>query len=240
MKIKLIIIPIAITLVGIIVYKYWSNRNFNYVATVEATKIDLSSRLVSTISNILIKEGAEIKASAQLISLSCEDTKLTFDQIERDYQRGSGLFKQGALAKEDYEHLTQKFNEAKMRWDWCNITSPIDGFVLHINKEIGEYVVPGTKLITIADLKHVYANIYVEGSIVESLKPGMEVEAIVGFENKKIIKGNIAYINEEAEFTPKNVQTKDERTRLVHMIKINFNNENLLLKPGMSIEVNLN
>ncbi|OFZ49714.1 MAG: hypothetical protein A2381_05740 [Bdellovibrionales bacterium RIFOXYB1_FULL_37_110] len=202
--------------------------------------MDLSARLVSTISSIQIQEGMEVKANDELIRLSCEDTKLAFDQIERDYKRGDGLFRQGVLAKEDYEHLTHKFNEAKMKWDWCIIVSPIDGFVLHINKEIGEYVTPGTKLITVADLKNVYANIYVEGSKLLSLKPGMEVEIIVDHTPTKKITGNIAFINQEAEFTPKNVQTKDERTRLVHMIKINLKNESLLLKPGMSIEVNLN
>ena len=164
MKLRLIIIPVVVILAGIITYKYWVTTNFHYVATVEATKIDLSARLVSTISSIQIQEGMEVKANDELIRLSCEDTKLAFDQIERDYKRGDGLFRQGVLAKEDYEHLTHKFNEAKMKWDWCIIVSPIDGFVLHINKEIGEYVTPGTKLITVADLKNVYANIYVEGS----------------------------------------------------------------------------
>ena len=205
----------------------------------EATKIDLSARLTSTISGIEVKEGMEIKAQDKLIQLTCDDTLLAFYQIERDYLRGENLFKQGVLAKENYEHLRHKFNEAKMKWDWCSVISPIDGYVLHINKEIGEYVVPGTKLITIADLKHVYANIYIEGAKVELLKPGMEVKALVSFENKKTISGKIAFINEEAEFTPKNVQTKDERTRLVHMVKIDFDNQDLLLKPGMSIEVNL-
>ena len=239
MKLKLLIIPVIVILGGIIFYKYWINQNFYYVATVEATKVDLSARLTSTISSIEVKEGMEIKAQQKLIQLTCDDTLLAYDQIERDYLRGENLFKQGVLAKENYEHLRHKFNEAKMKWDWCSVISPIDGYVLHINKEIGEYVVPGTKLITIADLKHVYANIYIEGSKVETLKPDMEVEAIVGFENQKNITGKIAFINEEAEFTPKNVQTKDERTRLIHMVKINFNNEDLLLKPGMSIEVNL-
>ena len=57
MKLRLIIIPVVVILAGIITYKYWVTTNFHYVATVEATKIDLSARLTSTISSIEVKEG---------------------------------------------------------------------------------------------------------------------------------------------------------------------------------------
>jgi HlyD family secretion protein len=67
----------------------------------------------------------------------------------------------------------------------------------------------------------------------------MQVKGIVPEDNNRSVSGHIEHINDEAEFTPKNVQTRKERTRLVFGVKVAFQNDDEYLKPGMTVEIKL-
>ena len=95
------------------------------------------------------------------------------------------------------------------------------------------------KLVTVADLSEVWAMVYVPQPLLAKLSPGQSVEAILPELPGRTLQGKIARIREQAEFTPKNVQTRQERTRLVFGVKIVFPNPERILKPGMTVEVRL-
>ena len=117
--------------------------------------------------------------------------------------------------------------------------SPLTGSVLTRYHEPGEQVAPGTKLFTLADLREVWAYVYVPQTLLAQIKVGMDVDGHLPELGDKTVPGRVIKINDEAEFTPKNVQTRQERTRLVYGVKVLFPNAQGLLKPGMPIEVAL-
>lgn len=137
--------------------------------------------------------------------------------------------------------MKNSLDDAKVRVDWCTITSPITGNVLNRYHEPGELVMPGSKLFTLANIKDIWAYIYIPQPIVAKLKPGMVLNGYLPEMGDKLFKGKILKINDEAEFTPKNVQTRNERERLVFGVKVSFLgfNESEILKPGMTIEINI-
>jgi HlyD family secretion protein len=98
---------------------------------------------------------------------------------------------------------------------------------------------PGTRLATVADLSEVWAYIYVPHDELVKLSHGMEVKGYLPEAGDKELPGRVSVIYPEAEFTPKNVQTRKERTRLVYAVKVSFPNPDGLLKPGMTVEVGL-
>ena len=147
--------------------------------------------------------------------------------------------KSGGLPKEAFDLSLKNKQEADLKWSWCEITSPIDGRILTNFMDNNEWVMPGMKLVSVADLSHVWAYIYVEQPMLSQLKLGMSVEGSIPELAQGTFSGKIIKINDEAEFTPKNVQTREERSRLVFGIKIQFENKEQVLKPGMSIEVRL-
>jgi hypothetical protein len=106
-------------------------------------------------------------------------------------------------------------------------------------REPGEWASPGLQLMTLADLSSVYAYIYVAQDVLHTLKPGQELEAFLPEAGDQPRQARIAFIRPEAEFTPKNVQTREERTRLVFGVKVALENSDGKLKPGMPIEVRL-
>ena len=106
-------------------------------------------------------------------------------------------------------------------------------------REQGELVNPGMKLFTLADLSNVWVMVYVPGGLLPELKLRQKVKGFLYDIDDRSFSGEIIKISDVAEFTPKNVQTSEERTRLVFGVKVSFANLDGMLKPGMSIEVDL-
>ncbi|MCF6269026.1 MAG: efflux RND transporter periplasmic adaptor subunit [Melioribacteraceae bacterium] len=115
----------------------------------------------------------------------------------------------------------------------CYIIAPINGQIVNQFIEESETVTFLTSLFKIINLEKSYLTIYVSEIDLAFVKLGAETEISIDAFNDKTFVGNISFISPEAEFTPKNIQTKDERTKLVFAVKIDINNPEKILKPGM-------
>ncbi|HBU70430.1 MAG TPA: secretion protein HlyD [Elusimicrobia bacterium] len=215
------------------------NREFLYAGTVEATEVDISSRLAGVIETVNAAEGSKVSKGGLLVKLSAEDLSVAYEAAERDYRRAEKLLSAGSLNQEAFDRIKFKRDDLRVRLGWATIVSPINGTVLTSYHEPGEMVAPGTKLVTLADLENVWAYIYVAQPSLPEVKLGMSIEGYIPESNMAKISGTVVKINDEAEFTPKNVQTRKERTRLVFGVKILFDNKNGDLKPGMTVEMKL-
>lgn len=226
---------------GVAVVTAFVRKPFLYAGTLEATKVDLSARLASTIGSVVPQEGDRVARGQELVTLTCDDTKVAADLADVNYRRGLKLSKAGTLSPDAMDQVRARKEESDVRLGWCSIRAPLDATVLSRYREPGEWVSPGARLLTLADVKDIWAYIYVPQPEVARLKPG---EALTGYLPElgmKPFAGRILKINDEAEFTPKNVQTRAERQRLVFGVKVGFlgANDQEVLKPGMTIEVEL-
>jgi len=116
----------------------------------------------------------------------------------------------------------------------CTITSPIDGVLLTSYVLPGEFTSIGRALFTVADLDHVYLRAYIRAEQLTTFKLGHTLTVAVdyGSSEQKYYTGTLSWISEKAEFTPKTVQTRDERATLVYAIKVSLVNDGYL-KLGM-------
>ncbi len=130
------------------------------------------------------------------------------------------------------EQATAALKLAETQLGYATIVSPLTGVVLSKNIEPGEYVAPGTPVVTVGDLVHVWLRAYIEETDLDRVKYGSR-KATVSIDSGKTFQGRVAFIADEAEFTPKNVQTQKERVKLVYRIKIDITNPDMELKPGM-------
>lgn len=115
----------------------------------------------------------------------------------------------------------------------CKIYSPVDGYITKRFVEAGENITPSTSLMQISNLKTVELVIYVSEIALGKIKVGQNADIKIDSFKDKTYKGKIIFISPEAEFTPKNIQTEDERTKLVFAVKIQIPNPELELKSGM-------
>lgn len=242
-KKKVIIISLLVVIgIGILLKITFFPGDFRYAGTLEATKVDLSAQIPSRIESVKVQEGDRTKLDDELVTLSCEDFKVAADLANQNYNRANRLFRSGSGSEESLDLMKNRKEDADIRVGWCLIKSPIPGNVLNRYHEPGELVMPGTKLLTLANIRDIWAYIYVPQPLMYKLKPGMKLKAYLPEMNDKLFVGTILKINDEAEFTPKNVQTRTERERLVFGVKVSFlgSNEEEILKPGMTIEIDLN
>lgn len=124
----------------------------------------------------------------------------------------------------------------------CRIINPSDGTVLVKYAEPGEVATYGKPLYKIADLSTMTMRAYIAGDQLGSVKTGQEIQVFVDAEGgtQKSLSGKVTWISPKAEFTPKVVQTKEERVNLVYAVKISVPNPDGVLKIGMPAEVMVN
>ena len=120
----------------------------------------------------------------------------------------------------------------------CKVVNPIDGQVLSIFKNKGEVTGAGMPLYKIADLSKMKLKAYISGAQLTHIKLNQEVTVLIDEDenNNKSLKGRITWISSKAEFTPKTIQTKDERVNQVYAIKVKVVNDGSI-KIGMPGEV---
>jgi HlyD family secretion protein len=239
-KVRLIVAALVVVLVAGVALRAWLLREpFRYVGTIEATEVDISARVASAIDRVSVQEGDAVRSGQLLVTLACEDIKVSAIQAERDFRRAAKLHKDGFIREDAFDQFKTQAEQARLKLDWCTIRAPLDATVLTRYREPGELVSPGMKLLTLGDLRTPWAYVYVEQPMLARLRVGMDVTGFLPELGKRSVPGKIIKISDEAEFTPKNVQTREERTRLVYGVKIEFANPEGLLKPGMPIEVEL-
>jgi HlyD family secretion protein len=234
-----ILVAVAVVAAGIIWWTMKTTGPFRYAGTVEVTEVDLSARVASSVAQYLVKEGDAVESGQTLVTLSCEDLKLARDAAESDFERGQKLYQAGTLPFEAYDHLRVKRDDTATRASWCIVKSPVKGTVLDTYHEAAEWVTPGVKLLTVGDLSEVWAVFYAPQTSLAKISLGAPVTGTLPELKGREFEGRVTHIAAEAEFTPKNVQTRKERTRLVYGVKVTFPNPDGTLKPGMTLETQL-
>jgi HlyD family secretion protein len=111
------------------------------------------------------------------------------------------------------------------------VASPVQGVVTEKLAEKGELAARGTGIVVVTDLPNAWLNAYVTEPDLARLRLGQEAEVVT--DDGQTRKGRVSFVASRAEFTPKNVQTRDERVKLVYRIKVALENGDGLFKPGM-------
>jgi membrane fusion protein YbhG len=168
------------------------------------------------------------------------DTALATATAARDRAQSQlDLLREGSRTEEIEEgrarlHQAQAELElAELNLARCQVFAPLSGRVLSKSREAGEMVQPGTPIVTIGDLSKPWVNLYVGERDLGKIHLGMKASVTVDSYPDQPFEGTVTFISERAEFTPKNIQTPDERVKLVYRVKIEVKTRDQALKPGM-------
>ena len=144
-----------------------------------------------------------------------------------------------AVAEAEVRQAEAALELLKVQRDKLALRSPIDGLVTSQVIEVGETALPGMPLMTITDLSEVKLVIYVPTDQIGHVQLGQEAEVTVDSFPGRVFIGHVSYIAPEAEFTPRNVQTQEERVQTVFAVRITLPNPDQALKPGMPADAKL-
>jgi HlyD family secretion protein len=117
--------------------------------------------------------------------------------------------------------------------------SPADGVVLSKSAEVGEVLAPGTTVVTVGDMEHPWLRGYINERDLGRVKIGSKARVTTDAIGGRNYDGRVTYISPEAEFTPKQIQTQDERVKLVYRVKIEVANPAGELKSNMPVDAEI-
>jgi HlyD family secretion protein len=188
----------------------------------------------------LFKKGVVSEKERDAMKLNFEVAQSKLAEAESVLKLSQGNLGRIDAAKQDVEGSGTQIDatkatarQASIQLDYTKLKSPMDGVVTSRNIEPGETVNPGREVITVSDLSRVDLKIYVDETQIGKVKPNQEAEVMVDTFPGKVYKGVVSFISPEGEFTPKIIQTKKERVKLVYLVKISIANPNFELKSGM-------
>ncbi len=172
----------------------------------------------------MFKDGAATQKQMDDINSQVKVTKQRINNI--NIQKSSVL-----AEKQSLQAQIKQTNDLISK---CLLHAPIDGTILVNFVKEAEFVAPGKPLYTIQDLNTLTLKAYVSETQLTSIKLNQKVKVEVdALKGTQTLEGTIYWINPQAEFTPKQIQTKEERRNLVYAIKIRVGNSNGILKIGM-------
>ncbi len=180
-------------------------------------KDEVTAQLRDQAHTSVVRAQAAYERAQQVYSLLVEGTRKEEIAIER--------------AAEQQARQAERLS--RVRLEYVRLVAPFDGVVLVRQAELGEVVSPGSPVVTLADLAHVWIRAYVPEADLGRVHWGQPVTVRTDTYPGKSYAGRVSFISSEAEFTPKTVQTEKERVTLVYRIKIDVANPSFELKPGM-------
>jgi len=190
----------------------------------------------------LFNQGGISKSEYEKYQTRLETARNAYDEtaaLVRGAQERLSLIKEGARPEKIQQArmrlaiAEEMLEQARQQLSYTVLVSPIEATVMSTSAEQGEYLAPGSVVVTMGDLKNVWVRAYVNETDLGKIRLKQQVDIKTDTYPEKIYKGRISYINSEAEFTPKTVQTFEERVKLVYRIKIECENPDQELKAGM-------
>lgn len=238
-----------------------SNNTVFVSGNIETTEVRASFQVAGKIKELFADEGKIVYKGALLARLDTDEfvklkmqaeaalkeANFNYDQLKEDYERTENLFVAGVIpaqkrdtAKTNADMAKAKLHTLKanldlvgIRLNYADLISPMDGFVLVKSAEVGEVIQIGAPIFTLANLQNIWLTAYINETDLGRVKLNQEARIKIDTYPDKMYSGRISFISQETEFTPKQIQTKEERAKLVYRIKISIDNANMELKPGM-------
>ncbi|MEO0270579.1 MAG: efflux RND transporter periplasmic adaptor subunit [candidate division WOR-3 bacterium] len=224
----------------------------------EGEKVEKGEILLEIDARELKVLKEEINDKLNALQFEKKSFEIEIENLKEDLEKTKKLMEIGALSEREYEKMKTKYNSLlykiksveeniesikknlerlSIQEEEYIIKSPVKGIIIEKNIEVGELTKPGFPLFRIANLDTLFVYAYLPQKELYDLNLSKTVKIIPHTDKKIEFTGKVVWISEEAEFTPKNVITPDEKALLVFKFKIKVINRDNLLKPGMTVSV---
>ena len=200
-------------------------------------------RLEALPNDVAASSIDQTRASAQGLTLQTEAARSQAAASEAQAHaaevgiRSAGAQAEAALAQ---VHAGEaQVARARLLVEECQILAPRDAEVQTLPHEAGELVSPGQTLVRLVDLSDLKATFYLPNAEIGTVKPGAAATVVADAWPKEVFEGKVRTVSLEAEFTPRNIQTRTDRDRLVYPVEVTVVNRDGKLRSGMPVQVTL-
>lgn len=205
--------------------------------TIDADRAAVAQRKIDLQRNQTLQKQGFI--SAAVLDNAQTALKQVQAVLERDIALEKVAQRNVKVAQASLNSSEQSGKLSRIVESYSTLKAPFDGVILERQAELGEVVAPGTPVVTIADLDHIWLRAYLNEPDVGKVRLGEAVAVTAdGFPGKQF-NGRLSFIASRAEFTPKSVETHAERVTLVYRVKIDIDNPAHELVPGMPADAHI-
>lgn len=186
-----------------------------------------------------LRRMEELYASRSISQKQLDDVRTRFTVAQQAYEKAKKGSREEeiALARARRDQAAAQVALLKKKVQDCTVTAPMAGTVTKRFVERGELVGMGMALLKIANLQEMYLTVYLPETDVPKVRLGSRAAVQIDAFPDRTFEGEVIYISPTAEFTPKNIQTRDERTKLVFGVKLRVQNPDGVLKAGIPADV---
>jgi HlyD family secretion protein len=204
------------------------------------TNLDGTERRLAMLEEMKAKPlAAQAQVNAAAGQVKVAEARVAETRANLALVKAGALEEQTAMARAQLRRAEAAVKVLDAQLAKMVLTAPRAGLVLKRAVNPGETAVPGATLLTLADLDRVKLTVYIPEDQIGKVKIGQKVLVQVDSYPGRDYQGTVTYISPEAEFTPKNVQTKNDRVNTVFAVKVSLDNAHHDLKPGMSADARL-
>ncbi len=252
-------IPVVIAIIAIAGAAWWGYTTYladgdDDVAvlggsgTIEADEVSVSPLLAGRIATATAIEGTPVSDGDVLFMLSSDIIDAQVAQAEAGVRAAEAMLTQvkdddgtkaeiaQAVARVDQAKAALSMVQAQQ--SYTTIAAPVSGTLTSVVGAVGENAAPGKTLATIANLDDLKVSVYIPETRIGEVRLGQKAIVYVD-SSDTAFNAEVTFISSSAEFTPSNVETKEQRVKLVYEVRLRVTNSNDVLKPGMPADVEL-
>jgi HlyD family secretion protein len=250
-RIAIVVVLVVLVAAGAVAWTLWrgngsANAALTGSGTIEAPEVSVAPLVSGRIVNAPVAEGATVKTGDVLYRIDDSVMKLQVTQARAGVTAAKAARDQArndkksdaeiAAAQAQLDQATAALKLALLQLSYCTVTSPTDGVLLSKALDAGEIASPGRTLATVGRLDELTVTVYVPESDIGKVKVGQKA-TLVTDSSTQTFDCAVVSIASEAEFTPAQVETKDQRVKLVYAVKLSVTDSSGTLKPGMPADV---
>ncbi|MFZ0530854.1 MAG: HlyD family efflux transporter periplasmic adaptor subunit [Propionicimonas sp.] len=249
-----VIVVIVLLLVGGAAWWWWSSSQpaadaaqWEATGTVETTQYQVASALSGRITAVRVAEGDAVTKGQELVRLDRAALKLQQQQAEQGVVAAEAALKNArndddstkadiTAAKARLKQAKAAVKLAKVQLGYASITAPRAGTVVSVTTNAGQNAGPGRTLLTMVDPSDLFVRVFVPETRIGQVRVG-QAASLTTDSSTQTYPGVVSFIASEAEFTPNNVQTKEQRAKLVYEVRVRIADSSGTLKAGMPVDV---
>lgn len=245
--------------------QYERNKQLIKVSgNIEGDDVRISFRVGGQIEELYVDEGYVLKVGQPVARLNTDELSRKKNEAQAslkaaeyqlgldrdDYVRAENLFGAGAISAQQRDTAKTKADSSRAKVEelkatleltetqlgFADLASPINGYVLVKSALAGEVVQSGAPVFTAVDLNNIWVTGYINETELGRIKLNQKAYIKTDTYRGKKYSGWVSFISQQAEFTPKYIQTTVERVKLVYRVKVRVDNSSLDLKPGMPVD----
>ena len=194
-----------------------------FSGTLEMTEHSVGAPVAGRLAEIFVEEEQEVHKGQVIAVLE------HFQQAKKDFERDAVLVDSGGVSREKYEHDRQAMEDQQ-------VVSPVDGVILIKVREVGEVVEAGAPVVVIGEQDDMWIKVFIPEDLISQVAVNQKAKIQVDGLDQEF-NGHVRYIATKAEFTPRNIQTPEERATQTFAVKVILDNVRVPLHPGVTADV---